>query len=171
MRNDKKVEIKKYFLSNIFEARSAYEEWKMIFCARSFKIIGKELAENYVKIQKYHPSFFVITERACLITFVMLICHIFDNRLDSCSLGKVNETEYEKFVSQNEEIIKQLKKVRNKIFAHRDIEINPKDIRIPSIEKMDDFFSEINGLYNRISKEVDNSIAIFDRALEIKSEI
>ena len=142
----------------------------MICYAKSSRIVGKELAENYVKIQNYHPNFFVMTERAYLITFVMLICHVFDDRLDSCSLNKVGEVECEKFVSQNEKIVKQLKKVRNKIFAHRDIGINSKDIKIPSIEKMDDFFSEIENLYNKISKKINNSTAIFS-ALKIKDDI
>jgi hypothetical protein len=168
---DKKVETIKYFLTNIFEAKSTYEEWKMICFAKSSVIVGKELAENYVKIQNYHPQFFVTTERACLLTFVVLVCHAFDNRLDSFSLDKADKNDYKNFISQNKEVIDHLKKARNKIFAHRDIEIKPEDMTIPGVEKMDDFFKKLSELYSRISRKVDKSVATFDNASKIKNDI
>ena len=94
-------EITDYFRSNIFEASSAYNGWKMLFLSRSKGVVSNEMAERYVEIQKYHPQFFSLTERAFLIDFVLLILHSFDKRDDSFSLYKVNKKETDDFVKNN----------------------------------------------------------------------
>jgi len=94
---EKEKLIIKYFLGNIFEAKSHYTGWKMIYHARSIGVVSKEMAERYTAIQKQAGSFFALTERGFLISFVMLTCHVFDKRPDSMSLGKVDKTLYNKF--------------------------------------------------------------------------
>ena len=167
---EEKKEIMKYFLGNIFEAKNAYEAWKMIYGARLIPVVGKELAENYVKVQNYHSAFFISTERAFLITFVILICHAFDRNPASFSLDKVDQEECFKFFEENKIIIEQLKTVRNKVFAHREIGVNPEEKLLPSIENLDSFFIKLESLYNVISRKVDNSVAIFD-ATDLKNNI
>lgn len=60
---EKEKLIIKYFLGNIFEAKSHYTEWKMILHARSIGVVTKEMAERYTAIQKQAGSFFTLTER------------------------------------------------------------------------------------------------------------
>lgn len=168
---EKKKTIIKYFLGNIFEAKSHYVGWKMIYHARSNGIVSKEMAERYVAIQKQAGSFFTLTERAFLISFVMLIGHVFDKRSDSMSLDKVDKTLYNKFFDENKKVIEALRKARNNIFAHRNIQIDPKEIIIPSVDDLNNFFSNLEKLYNELSSKIDNSSAWFDNVEDLKREI
>ena len=168
---EKEKLIIKYFLGNIFEAKSYYTGWKMIYHARSIGVVSKEMAERYVAIQKQAGSFFPLTGRAFLISFVMLICHIFDKRSDSMSLEKVDKTLCNKFFNENKKVIEALKKVRDKIFAHRNIQIDPKEIIVPSVDDLDGFFGNLEKLYNELSSKIDNSSAWFDNVENIKREI
>jgi hypothetical protein len=168
---EKEKLIIKYFLGNIFEAKSHYTEWKMIHHARSVGILSKEMAERYTEIQKQAGSFFTLTERACLVSFVIFISHIFDKRSDSMSLEKVDRKSYQDFYKDNKIVIDQLKKARDNIFAHRNIQIDPKEIIIPSIDDLDKFFSNLEKLYNSLSSKIDNSSAWFDNVEYLKREI
>lgn len=168
---EKEKLIIKYFLGNIFEAKSHYTEWKMILHARSIGVVTKEMAERYTAIQKQAGSFFTLTERACLISFVVLICHIFDKRSDSMSLEKVDKKTYQDFYNKNKTVIDHLKKARDNIFAHRNIQIDPKEIIIPSVDDLDNFFSNLEKLYNSLSSKIDNSSAWFDNVENLKREI
>lgn len=47
-----------YFRLSIFDAKSAYNAWKMIVFSRWENYVGKELADRYVKVQSYHGSLF-----------------------------------------------------------------------------------------------------------------
>jgi len=164
-------EITDYFRSNIFEAFSAYNGWKMLFLSRSKGVVSNEMAERYVEIQKYHPQFFSLTERAFLIDFVLLILHSFDKRDDSFSLYKVNKKETDDFVKNNKIIISKLKALRNKIFAHKDIYTDASNYQIPSAIDLDNFFDNLIIFYNKLTSCVDDSSTIFSNAKEIKQQI
>jgi len=168
---EKEKTIIKYFLGNIFEAKSHYTGWKMIYHARYNGVVSKEMAEKYTAIQKQAGSFFTLTERGFLISFVMLICHVFDKRSDSMSLEKVDKTLYTKFFNENKKVIDALKKARDNIFAHRNILIDPKEIVIPDVDDLDNFFSNLEKLYNELSSKIDNSSAWFDSVENMKREI
>lgn len=172
MENQNEEDILEYFLRNIFLAKSAYEAWKTLYCAKSENIVGKDLSERYLKIQKCHPNFFGIAERSCLATFVITICHVFDdNRTDSFSLDKASKEDYDNFFSENKEIIKQLQRVRHKVFAHGNIRPDPEDFIIPAVDKLNAFFEKLESFYNLISNKINKSGAIFDNALEMKNDI
>ena len=169
--NENKKEILDYFRSNIFEAFSAYNGWKMICHSKSKGIVSQEMADRYVEIQNYHPNFFVSTERAFLVSFVMLSLHSFDKRDDSFSLYKVNEDETKKFVEDNNKVIENLRTVRNELFAHRDNLANTNKYNIPSIIDLDQFFKNLIEFYNKLTSVVYDSSTTFTNAEEIKRDI
>jgi len=158
----------KYFRRNIYDARCSYEAWKMIFYARSKNVVGEEMSKLYADIQNYHTGFFVIAEKAFLTSFVILICHVFDKRDDSMTLIRIDEEKYDKFYSNNQEMINDIKKIRHKIFAHKEKNVN--NLEIPSPERLDTFFNNIQDFYNEISSEKDNSSTWFDHD-HLKHEI
>lgn len=160
-----------YFKSNIFEAFSSYNGWKMICHSRSDGVVSKEMAEKYTEIQKYHPEFFVMAERNFLISFVMLSLHSFDKRDDSFSLYKIEKEKTENFVNQNNDVLEKLKTLRHKLFAHRDINMPLDQFIIPSVDDLDNFFEKLMKFYNELSYGVSNSTVIFDNSLEIKRDI
>lgn len=160
-----------YFRSNIFEAKSAYIAWKMLAYSRAEKVVGRELAEKYTEIQNYHSSFFTITQKSLLITWVVLICHCFEKRSDSFSIEKIAKKQYISFFNDNKSLIEQLRSARSKLFAHRNKNITPSSIKIPSIDKMDQFWIKIEGLYNSITLDFDRSETRFDGAESIKTDI
>lgn len=169
--NSTHKKITDYFRSNIFEAFSAYNGWKMIFLSRSKGVVSDEMAERYLEIQRYHPQFFSLTERSFLINFVLLILHPFDRRDDSFSLYKVNKEETENFVENNKVVIKKLKDLRHKVFAHKDIHTNASDYEIPSVIDLDNFFEKLIIFYNKLTFSVDDSSTIFSNAKEVKQQI
>lgn len=167
----KEKKILKYFLENIFEAKSYYTGWKMIYHARSNGVVSKEMAEKYTNIQQQAGSFFILIERACLVSFITLICHAFDKRSDSMSLEKTDRILYNNFFNENKKVIGDLKKARDNIFAHRNIQIDPKEIIIPSIDDLNHFFKNLEKVYNQISSKIDGSSAWFDNIENLKREI
>jgi hypothetical protein len=169
-----KKEITDYFRSNIFEAYSHYNVWKMIAYSKSKGVVSEEMANKYVEIQKYHNSYFSIAERASLLSFVILVLHPFDGDNRANSLYKVDDKGTKKFIKDNKETIGELFLVRNKVLAHRDIEVNSvnKDkYKIPSVDRLDIFFENLITFYNQICREVDNSSTIFDDALDLKNDV
>ncbi len=163
-----------YFMASIFEAKTAYTLWQCIAFSKATNIVGEEMANKYVEIQNYHPQFFITTERTALITFVILILHPFDNDNRSYSLFKINKEKTEKFILENQETYDQLTKVRNKVFAHRDLDVTKdtsSNYPIPSLDKLDKFFSNLIELYNDLSKDIDGSFTVFANASEIKHEV
>lgn len=171
MKSIDKKDIIKYFRSNIYESLSSYNAWKMICYSKSNQVVSNEMAERYVEIQKYHPEFFISAERAFLVSFILTILHSFDRRDDSLSLYKVDEKETEKFVNNNIETITALKKVRNKVFAHREIMTDTSKYQVPSILELDSFFKNLIKFYNQLSKKIEDSSTMFDNAESIKRSI
>lgn len=167
---NKKI-ITDYFRSNLFEAISAYNAWKMIAYSKSKNVVSEAMALRYVEIQNYHPEFFTLCERAFLVDFVLVSLHSFDRRTDSLSLYKVEQTETEVFVKNNTKVITDLRNVRNKIFAHKDITSNNSDYKVPSIIELDEFFKNLIEFYNKLTKVVDDSSTMFGNAEEIKHSI
>lgn len=164
-------EIIDYFRSNIFEAISAYNGWKIIAYSKSKGVVSNEMAERYVEIQKYHPEFFITAERAFLINFVILSLHSFDPRDDSYSLYQVDKKETDIFVQNNNKVITDLRILRNKLFAHRDINAIINRYKIPSIIDLDQFFKNLVEFYNKLSHQTEKSATVFSNAEEIKRQI
>lgn len=149
-----------YFRANIYNARSSYEVWKMIYYARSSSVVGDEMSKKYTEIQKNHNDFFCIAEQSFLLTFVILIAHVFEKRDDSFSLKRVDEQRYNNFYKNNKETVDSIMAIRHKIFAHKDKTIN--NFAVPSIEELDNFFNNVQTFYNEISSKKDNSTTWFD---------
>ena len=164
-------EITDYFRHNIFEAISAYNGWKMLTYSKSKAIVSEKLAERYLKIQNFHTNFFISAARSFLVNFVIMILHSFDGRDDSFSLYKADQQKTTKFVEQNKDVLEKLKKVRCKIFAHRDIKTTNQTYELPSIMDLDNFFKNIIVFYNEITSSVDNSSTMFGNAEGIKRDI
>lgn len=162
-------EITDYFRSNIYESFSAYNAWKMLFLCKSKKEFSEKMAERYVEILKYHKDFFAIAERSFLAHFVVVCLHSFDKDNNSYSLYKVDRKNTEIFVENNKETIKDLRILRNKVFAHKDIkEIRPK---IPSVKSLDKFFKNLIDFYNQLTSELHSSKTMFDNAESVKRGI
>lgn len=127
-----------------------------------------------LKYKDITDRFFTLSERAFLITFVMLLLHPFDKDVRSFSLLKVDKVKTERFTEENKEILEELNLVRNKIFAHSDI--NPetgtlKLYTVPSVERLDKFFKDLIVFYNNLCKGVDDSYTVFDNAESVKQDV
>lgn len=170
-KNDEHKKIADYFRSNIFEAFSAYNAWKMIAFSKSNGVVSNQMAERYVEIQKYHANFFIIAERAFLINFVIFILHSFDKRNDSYSLYKIDQTATDRFINNNKKVLDELKNLRNKLFAHRDNDASSNQYKIPSINDLDNFFENLITFYNQLTSAIDDSTTQFTNATEIKRDI
>jgi hypothetical protein len=166
-----KKEIIDYFRSNIYEAISAYSGWKMVAYSKSKGVVSNEMAERYVEIQNYHSEFFIVAERSFLINFVILSLHSFDPRNDTYSLYRVDRKKTEFFVRNNDNVINDLRILRNKLFAHKDINATTSQYKIPPVIDLDQFFKNLVEFYNKLSEQVDRSSTIFSNADEIKRHI
>jgi hypothetical protein len=170
---DKKT-ITDHFRRNIFEAYSHYNVWKMIAYSKSSGVVNIKMAERYVKVQGYHNAFFAISERASLIAFIMLILHPFDKDERSLSLYKVDKRKTEDFISENTSILDELFLVRNKVFAHSDMDAESSTIKnyvVPSVERLDTFFKKLTEFYNELCRDTDQSFTIFDNAEDLKHDV
>ena len=110
-----------YFLGSIFEAKSAYNAWKMIVYSRWASYVGEELVNKYVEIQNHHGGLFTLLERSLLFHWVLLVLQCFDLRKDAFSLAKVNKQYVDEFkkIPENSGVIKRLKGIRDSLLAHR----------------------------------------------------
>jgi len=167
-KNPTNKEITDYFRSNIFESFSAYNAWKMLFLCKSEKEFSKKMAERYVEILKYHKDFFVTAERSFLVHFVIVSLHAFDKDNNSYSLYKLDQKNTDIFVNNNQ-VIKALRDLRNKLFAHKDIK--KKDYEIPSVKSLDEFFKNLMDFYNQLTNKLHSSRTMFDNAERIKGDI
>ena len=166
-----KIEIIKYFRGNIYESYGAYNAWKMICHSKSLGIVGEEMANKYVEIQKVYPEFFGLTERAHLVTFIVLVLHPFDRRKDSCSLFKLDRKSTKAFIETHTVILESLKNVRDKLFAHKSIGVKTESLTIPSVDDLDDFYEKLVEFYNFLSKSIEDSTTLFGNAEGVKNEI
>lgn len=160
-----------YFRGSIFEAKSAYNAWKMIAYSKWFTYVGKDLADNYVKIQNYHKDFFVLVERSFLFHWVILVLHCFDSRHGTFSLNKIANKDYNEFIknSSNEKILKKLKNVRDTLFAHRAKIVKGKEIG--NVEELDLFWKNLEDFYNKICYNFNKSKTLFDNTDNVKQDI
>jgi len=163
-------EIIRYFRNNIFEAYDSYCAWKMIYHVRSKDIVALEMAERYVSIQKQYHCFFISTERAHLIRFVTLACHPFDKRKDTLSLDKLDKKKTEEFEKNNKKVIESLLAVRHNVFAHRNEKIE-QGFDLPSINDLDEYFTNLFKFYNSITSEKEDSMTLFDGADDVKRDM
>lgn len=163
----------KYFRSNIYISKSAYNGWKMLRFSKSKNIVSEEMADKYVGIQNQYPEFFGTVERSLLITWVTQVLHSFDRNSNSVSLRKISEDKLNEFLLQSDhnEIYSKLKMARDKLFAHKDKNVDELGIVIPPIEQMDTFFTELEKLYSTITRDIDGSVTSFMNADNIKQDI
>lgn len=166
-----KKEITDYFRSNIFESLAAYTGWKVIMGSKSKGIVSETLASRYVEIQKYHQNFFGLTEQAFLVQFVMLSLHSFDSDTRSQSLYKVDEQKTKSFIQKNKKVLDMLFDLRNKLFGHKDASVETSQLKIPSINDLDQFFKNLIEFYNELTAVVDDSSTIFSNAEGVKHDI
>lgn len=169
---EERNEILTYFRSNIFEAKTSYNAWKMLYCSKSKNIVGEKMADRYVKIQKNHNNFFGIAERSFFISWVILILHAFDKNNKSYSLKKVDLQLYDSFLSEhnNQSMIDNFKTVRDKLLAHRDGDVKPEDRKMPSIDETDKFFDRLEEFYNKLCGLKENSSTSFQNTEEVKRD-
>jgi hypothetical protein len=163
-----------YFRASIFDSYGAYSAWKMIRGSRSITILGKQMADKYVGVQKIHGDCFVVFEKALLFHFVVLVLHPFDTDPSATSLYKVDRKKTEEFVKANLELITNLKLLRNKVFAHKEYKCesdNTHTYKVPSFDHLDNFFKSLIIFYNNITSEKLSSNTIFDNAPRIKTDI
>lgn len=160
-----------YFRGNIFEAKSAYNAWKVIFYSRRPAYTGKDLTENYVKIQNYHKDFFGLIERSLLYHWVVLVLHCFDSRRDVFSLRKIGREYYDLFIkdSGNSKIFKRLKTVRDTLLAHRAKNIISRELG--SVEEIDLFWKNLEDFYNKVCHSFDKSTTLFGNTENVKHDI
>lgn len=158
----------KELMRSIFEAKQAYTIWKVIAYSRSTSVVSEELAHKYVEIQKTAPAFFIITERACLVTFVLFILQPFDRDGRAYSLLKIDREKTNAFEIKHADVFQSLKIVRDKLFAHKDEVKSETDFKaeLPPIEKLDAFLDELYGFYNSITHEIQNAATIFDASTD-----
>ena len=166
--SSEKIEVLNYFRSNIFEAYAHYNAWKVIFGSKSKGIVSEELANKYLEIQKYHNGFFILAEKAFLISFTLLSLHSFDDQQDSLSLYKLDRNKTLDFLKNNKATVTKLRILRNKLFAHKDVFLANGEI--PSINDLDTFFKNLILLYNEFTKDIEGSKTDFGRAEEIKND-
>ncbi|MEK7116993.1 MAG: hypothetical protein AAB837_02415 [Patescibacteria group bacterium] len=162
----------KYFLGSIFEAKSAYNIWKMIVYSKYIHYVGEEMANKYVEIQKTHANFFKLVERSLLFHWVLVILHCFDDhRKDTYSLNKMDKKHYNEFLKNkdNRTTLKRLKDVRNSLLAHRAKII--KNSNLGSVEELDLFFKNVENLYNNIRHDLDSTGVLFNNADDIKFDV
>lgn len=160
-----------YFRGNIFEAKSAYNAWKMIVYSKWPTYIGKDLAENYVKIQCYHKDFFGLIEHSFLFHWVLLILHCFDRTKNSFSLQKIVRKDAELFLKEphNVKVFNNLKTVRDTLLAHRAKNIKRREIG--SVEDLDLFWKNLENFYNKICHDFDKSTTLFGNTENVKYDI
>ncbi|PIR91985.1 hypothetical protein COU01_04125 [Candidatus Falkowbacteria bacterium CG10_big_fil_rev_8_21_14_0_10_44_15] len=160
-----------YFRGSIFEAKSAYNAWKMIVFSCWYAYVGKDLAEKYVKVQQYHKDFFGLAERSFLFHWVILVLHCFDDRKDVFSLKKVASKNYNAFIKDtgNAKVLKNLKNVRNTLLAHRSKTIKSKEVG--SVEELDTFWKNLENFYNTICHDFDKSKTLFNNTENVKHDI
>lgn len=167
---DKSKEIK-YFRDCIWEAKCAYNAWKMIVYAQSSEIVGPR-AHEYVAIQNYHPHFFQIVRSALLTRFTILLMHVFEKRKDSLSLIKIiAPDEVAPFMEIHQETIDKIEKFRHERLAHRKKDSLEDIYQIPSVDNMTSFFHDLEHIYNKLSSAVEKSSTYFQGADDVKRDI
>jgi hypothetical protein len=152
---------------SIFEAKSAFTLWKGISYSRSTGVLPQALAEKYVDAQNNAPAFFTIAERSALIAFVLLSLHPVDTDTRSFSFFNIDKDKTNKFTEENKEVISSLKLVRNKVFAHKDSDVNERtqnSYTIPAIDQLEIFFENLAHFYNDFTRIYDSSSTDFDHA-------
>jgi hypothetical protein len=169
-----KKNITDHFRNNIFEAYSHYNVWKMIAYSKASGVVGEKMAQRYVEVQKYHNSFFALTQRSSLIAFVMLVLHPFDKDPRALSLYEVSKEKTEQFISENKSVLDELYRARDKVFAHSDKSGEDGGIQnylLPSIDRLDAFFKNLIVFYNQMCNSTDGSFTIFDNAEDMKNDV
>ena len=158
-----------HFRLSIIDAKLAYTLFKSLYLSRSEKEVGKELFEKYFWVQKQHSDFFTIVEHCAVNTFVVKILHGFDNDERSLTLKDICQDAYGDFVNveNNKEVLDGIRKLRNKNFAHFDKKQEHKKT-LPSFEKIDMFFKNLEKFYNMLSSKFEKSTTLFGQDEDLK---
>jgi len=143
-----------------------------LYQSRVESIVGKELFDKYFWTQKQHCGFFKMVEYCALNTFIVKVLHGFDNNRQALTLRDIDKYAYVKFLDkeENKRVLEKVKKLRNKVIAHFDKK-QPIEKKLPSFEKIDLFFINLQNFYNNISKKIERSTTFFEQDKDFRREI
>jgi hypothetical protein len=171
-KSENKQEAIKHFRLSIIDAKLAYTLFKFLYWSRAESVVGKVLAEKYLWTQNQHGNFFTMVEYCAVTTFIIKIIHGFDNDHRALTLKDIDEQTYVDFIGQsgNKEVIKKIRNLRCQRIAHHD-----KIIKIgqdlPSFEKIDLFFENLENFYNDLTKKIENSSTLFGQDQDLKNNL
>ncbi len=160
-----------HFRLSIIDAKLAYTLFKALYQSRSESIVGKELFEKYFWTQKQH-NILVLIEHNAVDAFIVKILHGFDNDKRSLTLKDIDETEYEKFISdtKNKKVLDRIRTLRNKSTAHFNKDQKHKK-ELPPFKDIDSFFERLQNFYNKLSGNIEDSVTIFEQDKDLKREL
>jgi len=167
-KNNQKKALKHFRLS-IVDAKFAYTLFKSLYQSREF--VGEELFEKYFWTQKQH-NIFVLIERNAVDAFIVKILHGFDDDKRSLTLKDIDKIEYEKFINdtKNKKVLDRIRTLRNKSTAHFDKDQKHKK-ELPSFKDIDSFFERLQNFYNNLSRDIEDSVTIFEQDEYLKREL
>jgi hypothetical protein len=162
----------KHFRLSIIDAKLAYTLFKSLYQSRAKSIVGKQLFDKYFWVQKQHGSFFRMVEYCAVNIFIIKILHGFDNDKRALALRDIDENAYTKFINkkENKRVLEKIKKLRDKTVAHFDKE-QPAEKNLPSFEKIDLFFRNLQDFYNNLSRKIESSVTIFEQDRDLKRDL
>jgi hypothetical protein len=163
-----------HFRLSIVDAKLAYTLFKSLYLSRSDMVAGKDLAEKYLWTQKQHANFFTIIEYCSVTTFIIKILHGFDEdyKERSLTLRDIDKNAYDNFVDKknNKEVLEKIRTIRHKRVAHFDKTVKI-DQDLPSFEKIDMFFNNLENFYNGLTHNIENSTTRFDQDKNLKDNL
>jgi len=98
--------------SRMFQSYQSYLIWKFLFLSRDTNTHGLELANKHVKVINKYKNFYVQTERANLVFFIIGIAKFFDNpknnnkplsiiNVKNCAQGNRKKLTVKEFLTEN----------------------------------------------------------------------
>lgn len=90
----------------LFETYNHFKIWETFQELKAVNIVGKEIAEENVKIMNQHNAFFILTIKAHQEIFIINLFKFFDTDTDSLSIIKIVN-----FISSNIKYIEEISKI------------------------------------------------------------
>lgn len=98
--------------SRMFQSYQSYLIWKFLFLSRDTNTHGLELANKHVKVINKYKNFYVQTERANLVFFIIGVAKFFDNpknsnkplsiiKVKNCAQGDRKKLTVKEFLAEN----------------------------------------------------------------------
>ncbi len=169
---DYRKEAIEHFRLSIIDAKLAYTLFKTLYLSRSESVVGKVLAEKYLRIQKLYGGFLFLVEHCAVDAFVMKILHGFDNNDDSLTLKDIDTQSYKDFIDNNDnkKVIEKIRKIRNKRIAHYNKKIKTV-FDLPPFVKIDSFFKKLEEFYDSLTKRIENSGTIREQDQDLRNNL